>query len=69
MIVGPLHELTKNKVKFQWLNKEERSFKTLKSKLLSESLLKLLDLSKPFEVHYDACGDSLVAFLLLAYES
>ena len=51
------------------MDKEERAFKTLESKLLSVSLL-----SKPFEVHCDACGDSLEAFLLqdghlIAYES
>ena len=41
---------------------------------MSESLLKFLDLSKPFEVNYDARGDSLGAILLqdghpIAYES
>ncbi|MCO5571372.1 hypothetical protein L7F22_025110 [Adiantum nelumboides] len=74
VIAGPLHDLTKKKVKFQWTDKEEKAFKTLKSKLVSESLLKLPDLSKPFEVHCDACGDSLGAVLLqnghpIAYES
>ncbi|MCO5596258.1 hypothetical protein L7F22_050318 [Adiantum nelumboides] len=74
VIPGPLHDLTKKKVKFQWTDKEEKAFKTLKSKLVSESLLKLPDLSKPFEVHCDACGDSLGAVLLqdghpIAYES
>ena len=74
VIQGPLHDLTKKKVKFQWKNKEERAFQTLKSKLLSESLLNLPDLSKPFEAHCDACGDSLGAVLLqdghpIAYES
>ena len=55
----------KKKIKFQWMDKEERAFKILKSKLLSESLLKFLDLSKGFEVHYcDAYGDNLGAILL-----
>ena len=56
------------------MNKEERESQTLKGKLLSESLLNLHDLSKPFEVHCDACGDSLGAVLLqdghpITYES
>ena len=74
VIAGLLHDLTKKKAKFQWMNKEERAFKTLKDKLLSESLLKFFDLSKTFEVHCDACSDSLGAVLLqdghpIAYES
>ena len=74
VIAGPLHDLTKKKVKFQWKDKEEQAFTSLKTKLLSEPLLKLPDLQKPFEVHCDACGDSLGAVLLqeghpIAYES
>ena len=74
MIAGPLHNLTKKKVKFAWTPKEENAFQTLKSKLMTQPLLKLPDLSKPFQVHCDACGDSLGAVLLqeghpIAYES
>ena len=74
VIAGSLHDLTKKKVKYQWKDKEEEAFQTLKNKLLSESLLKLPDLSKSFEVHCDSCGDSLGVVLLqeghpIAYES
>ena len=74
VIAGPLHNLTKKKVKFEWTPKEENAFQTLKFKLMTQPLLKLPDLSKAFEVHCDACGDSLGAVLLqeghpIAYES
>ena len=56
------------------MDKEERAFQTLKTKHLSDSLLKLPNLSKPFEVYCDAWGDSLGGVLLQdghpdAYES
>ena len=46
----------------------------LKEKLISQPALVLPNLSKTFEVHYDACGDFLGAVLLqeghaIAYES
>ena len=48
IIAGPLHDLTKKKVKFQWTTKEEKAFSTLKEKLMSKPVLVLLDLTKPF---------------------
>ena len=47
---------------------------TLKQKLMSQPLLRLSDLSKTFEVHCNAAGESLGAVLSqegqpLAYES
>ena len=72
---GPLHELTKKKVKYQWTTKEDNAFKTLKEKLMTRPLLIIPDLKKPFEVQCDACGgESLGAVLLqeghpVAYES
>ncbi|WP_447383731.1 ribonuclease H family protein, partial [Streptococcus pseudopneumoniae] len=55
-------------------NKEQKDFDTLKQKLTSQPVLKLPDLSKPFEVQCDACGECLGAFLLqeghaITYES
>ena len=74
VIAGPLHDLTKKNVKYQWTSKEESAFQALKAKLMTQPLLQLPNLSKPFEVYCDACGDSLGAVLLqeghpIAYES
>ena len=74
VIAGPLHDLTKKKVKFQWTLKEHNAFMTLKQRLKSKPLLKLPNLDQTFEVHCDASGDSLRAVLSqegqpIAYES
>ena len=74
IIAGPLHDLTKKKVKFQWKVKEHTAFLNLKQRLMSQPLLKLPDLEKTFEVHSDASGDSVCAVLSqggqpIAYES
>ena len=58
-----MHDLTKKKVKFQWTARENTAFKELKERLISEPLLVLPNLTKPFEVHCDACGDSIGAVL------
>ena len=73
-IAGPLHDLTKKNVKFVWSKRENNAFEKLKDTLISEPVLVLPDLSKPFEVQCDACGHSLGAVLLqeghaIAYES
>ncbi|RYA46877.1 reverse transcriptase domain-containing protein [Enterobacter cloacae complex sp. GF14B] len=73
-IAGPLHDLTKKNVKYSWTAKEKNAFDKLKEKLTSQPVLMLPDLSKPFEVQCDACGDCLGAVLLqeghaIAYES
>ncbi|MCO5604727.1 hypothetical protein L7F22_058897 [Adiantum nelumboides] len=74
LIAGPLHDLTKKNVKYVWTEKRQQAFDTLKQKLISQPVLALPDLSKPFEVQCDACGDCLGAVLLqeghaIAYES
>ena len=74
IIAGPLHDLTKKKVKFQWTLKEHTAFITLKQRLMTQPLLKLPDLEKKFETHCDASGDSVGAVLSqegqpIAYES
>ncbi|MCO5603454.1 hypothetical protein L7F22_057604 [Adiantum nelumboides] len=53
---------------------KQEAFDKLKKKLTSQPVLVLPDLSKPFEVQCDACGDCLGAVLLqeghaIAYES
>ena len=63
-IVGPLHDLTKKNVRFIWLDKQDEAFKMLKEKLISPPILVLSNLTKPFEVHCDACRHSLGAMLL-----
>ncbi|MCO5608638.1 hypothetical protein L7F22_062852 [Adiantum nelumboides] len=74
LIAGPLHDLTKKNVKYVWTEKRQQASDTLKKKLISQPVLALLDLFKPFEVQCDACGDCLGAVLLqeghaIAYES
>ena len=74
IIAGPLHNLTKKRVKFQWTAKENAAFNELKKRLMYGPLLILLDLKKTFEVHYDASGDNLGVVLSqevnpIAYES
>ena len=63
IIAGPLHDLTKKKVKFQWTAKENAAFKELKAKLMSQPLLVLPDLNKTFKFHCDASGKSLGSVL------
>ncbi|MCO5563769.1 hypothetical protein L7F22_017416 [Adiantum nelumboides] len=74
LIAGPLHDLTKKNVKYVWTEGKQKAFDKLKQKLTSQPVLVLPDLSKPFEVQCDACGDCLGAVLLqeghaIAYES
>ena len=74
IIGGPLHDLTKKRVKFQWTAKENEAFIELKKRLMSRPLLILPDLKKTFEVHCDASSDSLGVVLSqeghpIAYES
>ena len=73
IIAGPLHDLTKKRVKFQWTAKENEAFNELKKILMSGPLLILPDLKKTFEVHCDTSSDSLGIVLsqeghLIAYE-
>ncbi|MCO5557021.1 hypothetical protein L7F22_010576 [Adiantum nelumboides] len=68
------YDLTNKNVKYVWIEKRQQAFDTLKQKLISQPVLALSDISKPFEVQCDACGDCLGAGLLqeghaIAYES
>ena len=74
IIAGPLHDLTKKWVKFQWTTGENSAFNELKQRFMTRPLLVLPHLSKIFEVHCDACGNSLGVVLSqeghpMAYES
>ena len=69
-----MHDITKKKIKFQWIAKENENFNELKKRLMSGPLLVLPDLKKTFKVHCDASGESLGAVLSqeghpIAYES
>ncbi|MCO5585932.1 hypothetical protein L7F22_039867 [Adiantum nelumboides] len=73
-IASPLHAITHKGVTFKWTTKEITAFKHLKEKLTSDPVIILPDLSKPFVVQCDACGNSLGALLMqdgrvVAYES
>lgn len=59
IIVCPLHDLTKKKVKFRWTEKENVAFIQLKERLMMQPLLVLLNFKKPFEVHCDTSGESI----------
>ena len=59
LIAGPLHDLTKKKVKFQWTLTENDDFITLKQRLMTQPLLKHPYLEKTIEVHCDASSDSI----------
>ena len=66
--------MTKKNVKYRWMEKEREAFEMLKEKLSSQPVLILPDLTKPFEVHCDACGSCLRVVLLqeghaIAYKS
>ena len=53
-IATPLHELTKNDVKFEWTDQREKAFQTLKQALLNTPVLRYPDWNKPFILTTDA---------------
>ena len=53
-IAGPLHCLTRKEVKFEWTDRCEGSFQTLKEKLTSAPVLTLPEGNEGFEVNNDA---------------
>ena len=52
----PLHQLTKKGAEFQWGSTEEDTFELLKHKLCTAPVLRYPDMSRPFELHVDACA-------------
>ena len=46
--------LTKKKVPFRWEDEEKEAFQKLKDIVISEPVLRELDLERPFEVETDA---------------
>ena len=63
-IAGPLHYLTRKGVKFEWTDKCEGSFQTLKEKLTSTPVLTLLEGNEGFEVYSDASYQGLGCVLM-----
>ena len=63
-IAGPLHCLTRKGVKFEWTDRCEGSFQTLKEKLTSALVLTLPEGNKGFEVYSDASYQGLGCVLM-----
>ncbi|MCO5570061.1 hypothetical protein L7F22_023775 [Adiantum nelumboides] len=73
-IAGPLHDLTKKRIKFHWGPTQKEAFEKLKYLLSHGPILIVPDLRKCFEVYCDASGDCVGAVLnqeghAVAYES
>jgi hypothetical protein len=62
-IVAPLYKLLKKDVKWQWTEKCNEAFTTLKQKLISFPFLRKTDFTKEFIVHTDASGLAIGAVL------
>ena len=58
-IAGPLHCLTRKGVKFEWTDRCEESFQTLKEKLTSAPVLTLPEGNEGFKVYSDASHQGL----------
>ena len=63
-IAGPLHCLIRKGVKFEWTDRCEESFQTLKEKLTSAPVLTLPEGNKGFEVYSDASYQGLGCVLM-----
>ena len=63
-IAGPLHYLTRKGVKFEWTDRGEGSFQTVKEKLTSAPVLTLPEGNEGFEVYNDASHKGLGCVLM-----
>ena len=63
-IAGQLHCLTRKGVKFEWTDRCEESFQTLKEKLTSAPVLTLPEGNERFEVYSDASHQGLGCVLM-----
>nr|GEW79755.1 putative reverse transcriptase domain-containing protein [Tanacetum cinerariifolium] len=63
-IAKPMTKLTKKKVKFEWVDKQEAASQLLKQKLCSAPILALLEGSEDFIVYYDGSIKGLGAVLM-----
>jgi len=58
-IARPMTELLKKGVRFNWDDKCEQTFQTLRKLLTSAPVLAQPDIAWPFDVYYDASGTGL----------
>ena len=63
-IARPMTELLKKGVRFNWDDKCERSFQTLRKLLTSAPVLVQPDITRPFDVYCDASGMALGCVLM-----
>ena len=63
-IAGPLHCLTRKGVNFEWTDRCEESFQTLKEKLTSAPVLTLPEGNEGFKVYIDASRQGLGCVLM-----
>ena len=63
-IARPLHGLTRKGVKFEWIDRCEESFQTLKERLTSAHVLTLPGGNEGFEVYSDASHQGLGCVLM-----
>ena len=58
-IAGPLHDLTKKALKFQWTDECQAAFERLKSALIQAPILAYPDFTLPFDLYVDASDEAL----------
>ena len=63
-VARPLNELTRKGVQFQWGQKEQFTFETLRAKLILEPILRQPQLDQQFEIEVDASGFAIGAVLM-----
>ena len=63
-IARSLNELTRKGTQFEWGQKQQWAFETLRAKLISEPILKQPQLDQQFEIEVDASGFAIEAVLM-----
>ena len=64
-IMQPLTNLTKKDTRFEWTEKQQLAFDTIKAKVAESIMLTYPDPSKPFDVYPDANNDHAMGAMLL----
>ncbi len=63
-IARPLNQLTKKEHVWEWTDRQQQAFDTLRTRVTEEPILSQPELDKPFELEVDASGFALGAVLL-----